>query len=283
MFDIVSYISVAGKQYNEDAIYVPDRDKNQCLVVVDGATSLEKSTINGYSSDAEWLALNLIGSFPKNLENCNNNFSAALAYTSFELYNKLQIIGKGNVKPTASLLCAVDLGENIAIATLGDASALIKDKHGKVQRLHDNTLTLLDNTVIARMKELSNTKGISIKNARDMQEIQDMLLEHRHLANKTNGYRTFMPSQNDLSWSNIYYIPTNDIEYIALMTDGFYAAVDCYEITNSNNELMSMLINGIAPEIIEEIRKRAYSDTKYDKYPRFKIMDDASVVVAKVN
>lgn len=65
------------------------------------------------------------------------------------------------------------------------------------------------------------------------------------------------------------------------MTDGFYSVLSTYKIVQGNRELMYQLINGKALNLFYQLKELAYADTTFNKYPRLKMIDDATVIVVK--
>lgn len=65
------------------------------------------------------------------------------------------------------------------------------------------------------------------------------------------------------------------------MTDGFSAVQSCYRLVDSYEEMMAYLVRGRADELLASLEKQSREDPTFNRFPRLKLMDDASVIVAR--
>lgn len=285
MFKIVSelsengYIEGTGYTCNEDRIFSSD----YFLVVVDGATGLNGIYLTNEGSDAAWLSKNLCDFLIAELSDIEMTVPEILKKTAKQLKSRLDKMGYENISnsyPSAGIAIVRQNRNFLECFSLGDVPILISDKNGNTICICDEALSNRDEQVIKRMKEIHLQTGCSVAEARKM--VSDILLKNRLEMNQDGAYYVFDPTGAGIDYITTDTIPLENISDIALMTDGYYAALSCFNIVKSQDEFMNLLGNGKAKEIFNSIKSLAFEDRDLNEFPRFKVMDDASVIVANI-
>lgn len=267
---IIDKASVAAKEYNEDG-YIIDEE---FVMVLDGATSLEKTSL--FPSAGAYL----VDQIKKRLPLLEGSIMSRLDIIAKDIYKELfeDVQVKDSVLPSAALAWVEFDNETVTVHIIGDCEVAIVTKKGNINRIVNEELSRLDNIAIKEMIEVSKKEHISIKEARE--RINDTLIKNRLLMNKEDGYSIFSPSENP----NFRYTTTtlnkNDIKELYLYSDGFADAFETFNLYSSVNEMFSKEMN--IHEVINQIIKIANEDDEYNNFPRFKLVDDITVIKVKM-
>ena len=261
-------------RYNEDKIIIGG---NYCIVC-DGATPLYKSNIK--PSEAAWFVTFIKNNMPKKCDNILNELNK-VSKLAFSEYSKLNInSNKGELSYPSCGLSILEKKDNMVyIYTIGDCEALIRRNNGKLTRIVQPILSSFDKKALDLMVQTSKEKNISLKEA--VKECNDILIKHRLLMNKPNGYPIYTISENPDFEYTVNFYDLDEINEIYLYTDGITQAFDELKIYNSCEEMFQ---NGI--DLYNEIKKietKAFSDKDCNKYPRFKTIDDIAIIKLSVN
>lgn len=248
--------------WNEDRFVIGDN----FLMVIDGASPLIK---NKKFNEARWL----VSYLKVHLKNYKGNIKEKLLELNKEAY--LNMPNKEeDYLPSASMSWIEWDDKNYYINVLGDCEVTCITNNNKVIRYYDDTLTKLDDIAIAKMIKISKEKQIDILSARPY--VNDMLIEHRKLANKPNGYNAFVLNSNPIINAKSYIVPKEDIKEVYLYSDGFSEAFGCLKIYNSHQD---MFMKSLDLDIeINKIVSTSFKDNRCNNYPRFKKIDDITVI-----
>ncbi len=259
--------------YNEDRFIIGD---NFCMVI-DGATPLKKT--NAFKpTEASWFVSFIKSRLKQNTDNVYKKLSeiSKQAFLKFDNILSENKISLDNLTyyPSAGLSFVEINGDKVDIYTIGDCEALVKLKNGSLIRLIQPQLPELDKNALEKIIELKNEKRFKMKDA--IKECSDILLENRKLMNAPNGYFVYTPS---LTGEFNYLKETFnilDIEEIYLYTDGIAQAFDELKIYSNCEDMFSKSLD-IKKEV-DKIVERAFLDKECEKYPRFKIIDDITII-----
>lgn len=252
--------------YNEDRFIV---NKNFCMVV-DGATSLKKTNLK--PTDGSFFA----DQIKKGLSSKNINVFESLNNVSKSVFKKIyKKDDKTDEYLPSAGLAWVEFNEyQINCHTIGDCEIIIKTKDDRIIRLRKEELINLDDVAKNEMIKIAKSKNISIKESRLL--IEDLLLKHRLKMNKEGGYDVFTPSKNpDFKYLN-FSINNNDVKEIYVYTDGFADAYMTLGIFDSYQNMFKESLN--IQEIVDEIVDKCKKDSNYNLYPRFKLIDDITII-----
>ncbi len=253
--------TVKSHSFNEDRYVVA----NGLYGVIDGATDLSDKPTKWHRSQASMLVAGL----KKALERASSSDIVPLL---FDL-SKVSYQTFGNVASCGiSLVQAVD--EKVNFVCLGDCDILIKYKDGKVDRVKQTELERLDKKAINQMVERARQDGISVLDARKY--INPLLIKHRSLKNMPGGYNVFEPMEEP-NFECLSFSANKDcIESVIICTDGFAQAYTTLEILPSFERLFDSDCS--LDDVVQNIIDKSKADPKCDKYPRFKMIDDITVV-----
>ncbi len=272
------YISGKGEVSNEDSVYSSDN----FLVVVDGATGLNGIHLTDKDTDAAWLSQRLCGLLSEWLPDTGSTVPEILKRAAAQIKSELDEMGYDrydNSYPSAGAAIARLNKDTLECFSLGDVPVIVTQKDNSLRFICDGALSARDDKVIEEMKQIHERTGCTVAQAR--RQVNDILLKNRLEMNQEGAYYCFEPTGAGIDFITHEDIPIEDIANIALMSDGFYAAVSCFKIISNKEELMRQLADGKANDILNSLKSLAYADNDLNRFPRFKIMDDASVIAAK--
>ncbi len=282
MINIISAFSKRGNKYNEDSFIYSDNS----FVVVDGATGLNGIKLTSSETDAAWLAKRICDLLRKDLMDSSNSINKILKKEANIIKSELDNLGykqfkHSNIYPSACVSIVRINGKNLECYTLGDSPILILKKNNELISLYDNSVEKMDKKVLSQMINLRRRTGCDISYARQYQSINNMLIENRLKMNTKKSYYIFEPTGQGIDHIKKTIIPLSEILAFTLMTDGFYSVLSTYNIVKTNEDLMLRLLEGNALQLFNNIKFLSSSDITFNKYPRFKPIDDATVIVAK--
>ena len=179
--------------------------------------------------------------------------------------------------PSAGLAWCEIKEDIVNIHTIGDCEVVVITNNGKIIRYVQPELIKLDSLAIKEMIDISKEKSISIKDARKY--VNDMLIKHRKMMNKVEGYNVFAPYDNP-NFNFLSASVEKNVKYVYLFSDGFASAFDCFGIYNSFETMFKDEID--LKLIIDKIVNVAKSDPDYNLYPRFKLIDDITAIKIKM-
>lgn len=264
---IVEKVTRKSRRYNEDRFL----EFKSCFMVMDGATSLSPTKFK--PSGGSFLVSYLKNNLPK-----GNDSIIEKLYTLSKELSKYTDEKSEEYLPSAGLAWCEIKEDIVNIHTIGDCEVVVITNNGKIIRYVQPELIKLDSLAIKEMIDISKEKSISIKDARKY--VNDMLIKHRKMMNKVEGYNVFAPYDNPnfnfLSAS----VEKKDVKYVYLFSDGFASAFDCFGIYNSFETMFKDEID--LKLIIDKIVSVAKSDPDYNLYPRFKLIDDITAIKIKM-
>ncbi len=253
-------------QYNEDRFLI----QKDFIMVMDGATSLIKSNLRPTSGSY------LVNKVKNDLPKLKGDIETRLNIIAKDVYKTLELNNEMNsrILPSAGLSWVEFYQNEVVIHTIGDCEACVVTKDNKVIRIVISDLIELDNMAINELIEVSHKENISIKEARS--KINDTLIKNRLLMNKENGYSIFAPSSSPNFKYSTNIFNKKEIKEIYLYSDGFADAFTTYKLYTSPEELFTKSVN--IKNIVKEIVEKSKEDKSYNKYPRFKLIDDITIV-----
>lgn len=276
---INGFVNGKGEVCNEDRVFADER----FLIVIDGATGLNGIHLTDNYTDAAWLSDRLCELLSRELFDLNASIPEILEKSAVRIKTELDAMGYDkyeNSYPSAGVAIARLSGNHLECFSLGDVPVIIAKKDGSVRYICDDALSVRDDKVIELMASIHEQTGCTVAETR--QQVNDILLKNRLEMNQEGAYYCFEPTGAGIGHITNDRIPLAETAAIALMSDGFYAALSRFKIVSSREELMQLLINGKAEEILNSLKMLAHEDHTLNRFPRFKIMDDSTVVVAKL-
>lgn len=283
MIKLKEKLSIGGTITNNDDCI--GYGKNY-IFTIDGATELTPvNVMQSYNSDAEWLSKKVSYYLNNNLENINLTIKAILEDAMIEIKKEYDDAcsqkGLENINyPSVGICIFREYEEKIEVFRLGDVLGVIKKKNGDIILIQEKRLAELDEVAIKKQVSIAKEQNISVREAKH--HINDILLKHRHLMNKTNGYFILEPKAEGIDKADYQIFEKNEIESISCMSDGFFCVVETYDCVSDYSTLHKILEEKGAEMLFNKMCKKQEEDKDFNKYPRFKMRDDASVVFANI-
>lgn len=259
---------------NEDCVYLCD----DFGFVMDGATGLLKENITNCVSDAKWYVEEFKNFLIKNLKtkkNLKEIMKDGITYVS-NTYNNIEGATSVKSKPSSGIALFRKNENNIEYFILGDCQLIIKDKKDIITKLQLNDLPKLDNINIGRMVKIAKEKNINVIDARPL--INDYLVETRLTQNTNNGYWILSDDINAVDHALHGTLNLKDIKQIIGLTDGFSQLYEVFKVF-TYEELVNLINNKkiSLDNLYNTLFTLQENDSNCNRYPRFKIRDDASI------
>lgn len=289
MFHSTSAFSRACRDRNEDAYVVGD----DFIVVADGASGVGKNYMKGWRTDAQWFASTLTKELASIIAKDRGRttiprlVSQALRILHQQWY---EVIGMymhnklpSYVKPSAALT-VVRLNnktQEVEAYTLGDSTILIGLKNGTTVNITDETNCLRDASLLAEASAAAKEQRITLREV--LPQFKERKLTARSEMNTVEGYWIADMSGEGVQGGILRTFPLDEVYDVAAMTDGYAAALEVLEsITRQSMPKEQALMNALRDDAIIEVGKEVVStlekDVDFERFPRTKLVDDATVV-----
>lgn len=265
----VSFKTRKSRFYNEDRYIISDN----LFMVLDGATPLCKTNIK--PSSASWF----VSFVKKNIVSEKGGINQRLEKISQKAFEWLNTHGlfEQDFLPSAGMAWAQIDGESIVVNTIGDCEATVVKRDDSVERVVQKELFALDGFAINEMVRISNELGISLVKAKE--QIKPLLIKHRQMMNKPDGYNVFAPDSVGKFCFLTKTFALHDVKEIYLYTDGYADAFDALGIYPSHE--MAFKHSPDVNKEVDKIVKASFDDADCTKYPRFKKIDDITIIKLK--
>ncbi len=282
----------SGRYINEDSLttFLAKYEENEYtfVIVMDGATGLGKDhpIEEGYTS-AEWYVKYMMNvmheTFTQNprcdLEFVVENAILKAAEEIIKYENENNIILEEYQKPSAGLSLLRTNGIMTEVYLIGDTQAIVAYKNGDVSELNNpnqRALQKLDGNVISRMVELAKEKGYNVLDARNEDEIQEMLRINRSKKNSgcDDGYWVCGTTEGTAKHGVYIELLNDDIAGVLLASDGF----DLSTLEVDLNEAHKIILEKGVEQVRNVIREKQEEDPYCNKFPRFKKCDDLTAI-----
>lgn len=260
---IINKITRKSHAWNEDR-FVIGKD---FYIVIDGATPLIKK-------DGVNLACLMVKYIKENINKYSGRIKNRLEQISNDLYEKLNLDTNDTAYlPSASLSFVERIGDEYHIGIVGDCEVTAFTKDGMI-RYFDDSLSKLDNISLTNMINIAKEKNINIIDAR--KDIQDILIKHRRMINQENGYNAYTLGKGFKLNVREYILKVDEVKKLYLYSDGFAQSFTNLQVYKNHQEMFGQITD--IKEEVEKIKERAFSDALCNQHPRFKIIDDITIV-----
>lgn len=284
MFMVKDSICLAGGILCEDAIGFSDK----FIFALDGASCLTGINLVHPQSDAYWFAQGVKDGLCRKLKeepeaSTEDILKEVIAPLREEYLNcaKEKNIEIPDDSPSAGI-ALFRLRENtLEFYGLGDCVGVIAMKDGTKKWLNDPSLSNLDSIVIGKMAQLHKETGIDVIEARKL--CTDLLIKHRALKNKPEGYRILDPLGEGIDYACKFSITLDEIESVSVFSDGFAQLSEVFRVFENFGELHEALRTRSLENLCKELFFLQDNDPVCNSYPRFKLRDDTCAVYAEIN
>jgi hypothetical protein len=269
-------LSRTNKSFSDDAAGA----QGGACWVVDGATGYYGSLIPGERSDAQWYARTMSALLAASAEDTSRPLKAIVKSAVRKisgLYSE-KTAGRDvppQAYPSATIAAArlngdmletYLLGDCVIAVSLSDRTEVIRDERGKV----------LEDSLIERMHAYQNQTGCGIMKARE--HFARDFKANRARMNTAGGYYILSFDEQAAEMGFATDFPAGGAADFMIMTDGFYRAVDVFDIYPDGSSLLSAARSDGPEAIWEQISLKEMSDPECTLYPRTKQFDDSSAV-----
>lgn len=263
------------------------------LIALDGATGLYKANYTPNPSDASWLATEGVETLMQKLGAAESVdisipqvvYEAAkeIGQRFFDLASKTLSPGEmlnPETFPSAGLSLAWISENKIHVYSLGDLTVALMRKDGTTSVVRGKKLPELDSIVISKMARLAKERGEDVIAQRPL--VQEDLRINRNLRNKDEGYFIFDPTAEGADKGIYEVFDAEDVERVLIVSDGISDAVGVYDIFSDYRDFAESVKKDGGASAYAKLRQIQADDPGCNKYPRFKIGDDVSIVYGEV-
>jgi hypothetical protein len=256
---------------------------NTAAWVMDGATGLGDEQLLPCASDAAWLVQRVDAFLRAHADDASlamtELFAGAIEDVRMAYQrSKLREAQARYELPSAGIVFVRCASNGIEYARLGDCTGVFA-LDSAVSSMGRARLHGLDGRVLDRMRTLQR-QGVQ-DYTRLRRAIRDDLRANRNLANVGGGYWVLgiEPAAADHIETGV--IALDRPATALLMSDGFYRAVDTFQVIAEDRLVAWATDEGLAP-ILAAVRRLEAGDAECLRYPRFKPRDDATALLFKI-
>lgn len=285
-FSKYSHVSNIGtRHFNEDSVFSTPNG----IVLVDGASGLGKHHImEDYPNDVVWFSQSLAHELGKYLA---TDIPVEIAF--HEVINKLQKIYKTELEaktgetelrdvvdhPAACVVFIRLSKEGLEVANIGDCTTLVIKSDDTVDTIWDLTVPNLDDEVIKKLQILALKDKITLFEARH--KYGHLITANRLLANTQDGYWVAALDETFISHLDIRKYELDEVQAIATMTDGFWAAKEVLSPSMNPNQFFNYLRTNLT-SVPTLLRSALETDPRGERFPRTKLCDDMTAAIAQI-
>jgi hypothetical protein len=267
----ITSISSTGRVVNEDHAGVA----GHLAWVLDGAGLGQRPRFKGFATDAAWL-VNEVSAW------LTANATVSCAMT--DLLDALQrhltsAFGEPDATdpaggPTACLTLARLRGDQIELAWIADTVALVPRYGDRLDIISDDRVAPFEAKIFAAMRDMPRPAG----GLPDIAHAQ--IRDNRMRINQSDGFAVVAPSRPwaHLARHAILNMPQD--RPLVLMTDGMSRVFDTFRHLTSR-QVYEVCVAGQGNSLLDTVRLLEQNDPDAIRYPRFKIHDDATLVVVR--
>ena len=268
---------------NEDGWgYIGSPDDITAAWVFDGVTGINGRNLFTPGTDAAWLVakahehlLNLAGlDFP--LREILSRLVQALIIDFNSAAERIDIPSDYD-PPAACLILLKRYGSSWKALRLGDSCLLARAGDGAHTILAASPNNAFDHWLSSEAAKRRAAGVLDLKTL--VAEFRPQLLQGRKLRNTKGGYSILEAKEDATEFAE--YLDLGAPQEILLCTDGYYRAVDHYELHTNETLIEASLGKDGTRRVLADIRAVEASDPACDRYLRFKPTDDATAVMLR--
>lgn len=261
---ILKALTRKSHAWNEDRFICGDN----YWIVIDGATPLIKAK-------GKNLARYMVSYVKKHIGKYDGRIKDRLIKLSKDMYDELNLsINDPAYLPSASVSYVELIDDVFHVGILGDCEVTFRLVNREIIRCHTTELSKLDEISLNELIKVSKEKNISIREGRKY--IEETLKKHRRLINKEDGYQAYTLSNNLTFNEYTFSIEKDKVSEMYLYSDGFSMAFQQLKIYQNHEEMFQTTLD-IDFEV-QNIVNRAFLDSNCNMYPRFKKIDDITII-----
>jgi serine/threonine protein phosphatase PrpC len=265
---------------NEDAVGFT----GSAAWVIDGATGIsDREPFVTGTTDAAWLAAKLNRKFRRGFSKPNVDPNAILNTVQSEIEAEHHLLDAAAQKPaseqpSASFSLAVLTEETLYFMGIGDCRIIFERRDGSIQEFDASNIADAETSIIEeRLRVLKTYPGED-----PWPRLKPFIRSLREHTNTPGGYSVVHPTR---SWIHLLKIATllhAEVRHVLVVSDGLYRLVNVFNAFDPVGLLKEILSNGIE-HLCDRLRGLETNDAACTRFPRVKVSDDASGVLARID
>lgn len=253
-----------------------------CVWVIDGATGLGGKWLPEEASDAQWYA----SAFSRYLSHALADRTRSLPRIFSDGVKQIwkEFAARTSVPPSCSaadLPCAVGAAlrrkdgvlEYIAV---GDCRILLRMRDGQTLELYDRRHEALDDESLRQMLQISQTQGLPLSQCKS--RILPRLRQVRASINRPEGYISLCSDPESVLHAICGTVPEDMVTDGCLMSDGFAQYYALFHLAADASAFLDLAAKHSPEQLYHQLLRAQQGDPTLDRFPRFKLSDDATLV-----
>lgn len=279
-FAVRQIASAASGHVNDDASGM----RANAIWVLDGATGASDVACTPGPSDAAWLARHvsdwlgakadpaqpLLGQLPQLQAGVIETFTR-------EGYGAG--IAQEDTPSTCLGLVEYDAARaKLEIGIIGDISVIVATPDGIIRHFTDPSVEAFSAKSLVLWQE-ARRRGASLEEA--WRVVRPAIRENRRMVNRADGYWVINPVMPWLDGVRRHSVPVPTGARVLLASDGYFRLVDVFARYDAGALLERSFALGL-DAVIAELRGIETEDSDCRAYPRMKLNDDATAIIAEL-
>jgi hypothetical protein len=142
--------------------------------------------------------------------------------------------------------------------------------------MEEDRLSALNAQALSLLTAMAAARGVDVREARPL--INHILVANRQLMNQAGGYWILEPFGRGVAQASVRQVPLGEVRDVLLMTDGFSAAHDVLPLFSNAPELLGAVRDRGVEAVARRIEEEFAADPSWNRYPRFKQIDDMTAL-----
>ena len=265
MLVIEQELSYPGTDVNEDLVWHGPHD----AVVLDGS-----STLSGTGHDAVEFVRAFIGCYENEVaagrglvESVNSAISSLRERFDPSLYAE-------GIVPSAAGAFVRETHDALEVVSIADCTVVVLGRDGSVTRVRDCAIDRFDAEVIELAASIRTDTGMDIAETMRLPQIRSALLANRKRMNTPGGYRVLASNMEPIDASSVVRFDKDTVARVLVHSDGFDSATEGVSLASCDLDLEGLY---------RELRASERADVSLNRRPRFKVSDDASALLLRID
>jgi hypothetical protein len=265
---------------NEDAVGFT----GSAAWVIDGATGVsDGDPLVPGTTDAAWLAGCLSENFRRGFSELGADVNAILSAAQGEIeaeYRSLDLASQRSVaeQPSAAFSLAMLSDETLCFVGIGDCSILFERHDGSIEEFNASDVGATESMIIEeRQRLLRDYPGDD-----PLPRLKPFIRKFREHVNTSAGYSVVHPTRPWFHRLKFNTILRSEVRHVLIVSDGLYRLVDVFGVFDSAGLMKAALSNGLE-HLCDRLRNLETNDEACSRFPRVKVIDDTSGVLAMIS
>lgn len=273
--------SVSAGSINDDCIGF----SSTAAWVIDGATDVLERPLIDDRSDAAWIAHAICDWLSKHSDASRCSLEDLIIELSHFLSEQFAQGARRQPRarweyPSAAGLIVRLTGDDLEFVSLADCALLVEYQDGHVQRFGAAARTAsISGNKHALLRSNAHTMSLQRAGLRDTRLVKDR--EARSRLNLDPGYGVLSITPPPARYVVKGRIKSKRIRRFLLASDGYMRLVDLFGLFDNHSLLQASFEQG-PEQMMGQLRKLEEVDKECLAYPRTKVSDDASVLLASI-